>query len=104
MTLPEIRQLCAEVEAFSKAQRWRWKANPVLVYEFADQSDFVDAHAALLEALVGEPYVLGAAMQRKITSHSVEIDCYGITLRLSCKRALVGSPCRETEVIRRKDD
>lgn len=82
----DIIRLCREVDTFSRSADFRFKALPIVSWEFGDLSDFLRARAALMRAI--EPQMKmttrGDDLLRKKDDNTVEIDCHGITFRLTC--------------------
>jgi hypothetical protein len=82
----DVRRACAEVRGFSQKANWRWKALPILTWEFADRHVFDNARATLRRALDKDlvPGSIQAVERLNQPNHS-EIDAYGVTFRLQFK-------------------
>lgn len=87
----DIIRICREVSLFSKQAHFRFKALPVVAWDFADLSDFMNARVALMRAI--EPQMMmttrGGDLLRKVDDFTVEIDCHGVTFRLSCHQKVM---------------
>lgn len=88
MELDDILRLSAEVSQFSRKNDLRWEAQPVITWTFADMRDFMNARRKLQRALSNQATVKDGRT-RKVSSDSVEIDCYGVTFRLTCKQKVM---------------
>lgn len=88
ITAEDIKRLCYEVSRFSKAGGLRWKGLPVVTWEFADISDFVNTRMMVLRALDPELKYSGEH-GRQTDDDTEEIDVYGVTFRLICKQKMM---------------
>lgn len=84
----DIKRVCAAAAHFSAKAGLRFKAMPVLVWEFGAISEFMEARANLMMAITPEMQG-GRVRTKKICSEVEEIDCHGITLRLVCKEKVM---------------
>jgi hypothetical protein len=87
----DVIRICREVDLFSRIAKFRFKALPVVAWEFADLRDFMNARVALMRAI--EPQMLmmtrGRDLLRKVDDSTVEIDCHGVTFRLTCHQRIM---------------
>ncbi len=91
MEADDIIRICREVSQFSQLANFRFKALPIVAWEFADLRDFMNARAALMRAI--EPVMMmttrGGDLLRKVDDSTVEIDCHGVTFRLTCHQKVM---------------
>ena len=85
-----IVRMCAGVHGFSRMAGWRWKALPVIQWEFSTLSEFARAVVELREAIA--PQMLharsDAEWQRATHQDTFEIEAHGVMLRLVCAERL----------------
>lgn len=83
----DVVRVCAEVHQFGRVAGLRFKALPIIQWEFADKSEFFNADAALQRALAAVLiYSDGRGARREMFPQGVvEFDCHGVTFRLICK-------------------
>lgn len=85
MNLSHLATLCADISHFGDEQNWRFKAMPVISYEFATIKEFCEAVFALEQMLRTDPSTQASGISLRIVgSHTREIDCCGVTFRLIC--------------------
>jgi hypothetical protein len=86
MTPDEIMRLCDSVGDFSRSNDWRFKAKPVIVWEFSTIGEYARARMDILRAMQDllKFSRTDDGWQRAISSEVTEIDCMGVTFRLVC--------------------
>lgn len=91
MTLSDLAQLSAQISNFSRKHNYRWKACPVICWEFATLNDYFHARADLEQAICSEPYYAATPRQftRTLSPDTCELDCYGVTFRLTCLQRMM---------------
>lgn len=89
MEINHLSALCNHVSDFGARENWRFKAMPVIVWEFASINDFMDARVGLERMLIKTPPYTLDALLRSPAPHLCEIDCCGITFRLVCREVLM---------------
>jgi hypothetical protein len=80
----EIADLCNRVYRFQALQNWRFKALPVISWEFPDVGEFFAARAMLERAINASRQPFAVDMIRLPDRSTVEMDVCGVTFRLSC--------------------
>lgn len=83
----DVIRACAEVHQLGRIAGLRFKALPIIQWEFADKSEFFNADAALQRALSTVlTHKDGRGDRREMLPQGVvEFDCHGVTFRLICK-------------------
>lgn len=76
-----IRKACRAIAEMVAHANWTFKQKQVLLFEFADMKDFYAARMDIEAALEREHM---RQIARHISSQTLEFDCYGITIRLTC--------------------
>ena len=80
----DIIKVCGTISDFVKNADMRFKALPVLAFEFVDMSSFMSARMNFLQAI--EPQLIyPTGKGRRVDDHTEEFDCYGVTVRLICR-------------------
>lgn len=90
ITTHEMRRLCAEVAAFSRSADWKFQAMPVVAWEFLTIDAFAKAKRSVLYA-VGPlmRYEPRESWHRAVSPEVYEIDCEGVTFRLTCRQRMM---------------
>ena len=63
MEINHLSALCNHVSDFGARENWRFKAMPVVVWEFASINDFMEARVALGRMLAEPPYSFDALLR-----------------------------------------
>lgn len=88
MTPDDIVRVCATVGEFSRMANWRWKALPIVEWEFPTISEFARARAQILQAVTPLMVYGENNWQRSMDANTLEIDCHGVTFRLVCRERM----------------
>jgi hypothetical protein len=81
----DVVHLCHAVERFGAKQGWRFKALPVITWEFADFHDFAFARQALCDAIRASfPSKLITELETIINPNAVRIEAVRCTFILTC--------------------
>lgn len=89
LEIEHIKQVCYEVRNFSDRSGLRFRAMPVIEWEFADIHEYMRARVMLKQCLT--PDLIAAQVvsgPRVINPHCEEIELFGVTFRLICHQML----------------
>lgn len=95
ITQEDIFRLCATIADFSHKADLRWRAMPVVAWEFATLGEYACALVAVRQAIP-----VHEQCQRVVAPHIYELDAYGVTFRLICKAKVASArgPYAATEI------
>lgn len=89
LNLEDIERLCDRVAHFSGKAGLRFKAMPVIEWEFASIDEYMRARAMLMSVLTPDLVNASAARTpRPASSHVEEIEIFNVTFRLICRQML----------------
>src|SRR5262249_37458911 len=84
MDTDKLALLCTHINNFGQWHNWRFKAVPVILWEFSSVGDFANAVSQLSECMHKRwPEVSGQIM-RQVSPSCIEIDACGVIFRLVC--------------------
>jgi hypothetical protein len=87
LSAEDIKRTCYEVMALGKIAGWQFKSLPVVQWEFPTISEYMRARMELLRAMSPELAKMVRDVDagfRRVSGHTEELDCYGVTFRLIC--------------------
>ncbi|HEY4356023.1 MAG TPA: hypothetical protein VGN16_09775 [Acidobacteriaceae bacterium] len=86
MNFSDITTLCREVSKFGLKQNYTFKALPVIVWEFDEPNQFLDARM-MLERSIHEDmaFLHRGNIVREIGPFCIELDAAAVTFRLECR-------------------
>lgn len=102
-----LQALCAHINHFSASTEWRWKALPIVTWEFGTVREYHNARAELRMAIARDMSLTGSDSPiRAVNSACEEFDCYGVTFRLVCKEMTmtVRGPIGVVELMKRASE
>lgn len=89
MTPDNLAALCRQVADFGFRQNWQLLGTPIITWQFETISDFAAAEFALMKAIRDLcRYQLPGQERRAINPGTIELNCYGVTFRITCTQVL----------------
>lgn len=93
ITITDIAQISRLVSRLAAMQQWQFSAVPVICFEFSTMRDFFHAKMQLEQMIAELPLYASFpkardVFTRPISPDTLELDCMGVTFRLTCLERL----------------
>lgn len=90
MKYDDIVRMSREVYVFGARENWRFKALPIITFEFSTLGDFARAKMEMLQCTRAMLFMFDEKSQtRMFQDDTFEMDIHGVTVRLVCTQIMM---------------